>query len=151
MSSNSFFSVSEYTTFLSLPVNATQVHIVNRAPLFTHMGERHHFYFIVSTTGLKLEVVFGISSHSCKSGGSIHCLRDGQHGAECDPPIPTGWWPPRVPSSPDPWPFARDGGAAASRTTATGYKHTGPIWKKLTVDSCFNSWSGKKWNQYKNV
>uniref|UniRef100_A0A7N6BKK5 Peptidase M12B domain-containing protein n=1 Tax=Anabas testudineus TaxID=64144 RepID=A0A7N6BKK5_ANATE len=28
----------EYTTFLSLPVNATQVHIVNRAPLFTHMG-----------------------------------------------------------------------------------------------------------------
>lgn len=28
----------EYTTFLSLPVNATQVHIVNRAPLFTHLG-----------------------------------------------------------------------------------------------------------------
>lgn len=31
--------VSEYTTFLSLPVNATQVHVINRAPLFTHMGE----------------------------------------------------------------------------------------------------------------
>uniref|UniRef100_A0A8C4IR94 Peptidase M12B domain-containing protein n=1 Tax=Dicentrarchus labrax TaxID=13489 RepID=A0A8C4IR94_DICLA len=33
----------EYTTFLSLPVNATQVHIVNRAPLFTHMGGCHRF------------------------------------------------------------------------------------------------------------
>ncbi|KAK2837569.1 hypothetical protein Q5P01_014781 [Channa striata] len=41
----------EYTTFLHLPVNATQVHIVNRAPVFTHMavmvGDRH----IVSGTG----------------------------------------------------------------------------------------------------
>lgn len=35
---NSIISFLEYTTFLSLPVNATQVHIVNRAPLFTHMG-----------------------------------------------------------------------------------------------------------------
>lgn len=34
----SIVSFLEYTTFLSLPVNATQVHIVNRAPLFTHMG-----------------------------------------------------------------------------------------------------------------
>lgn len=36
------FHFSEYTTFLSLPVNATQVHIINQAPLFTHMGELHH-------------------------------------------------------------------------------------------------------------
>lgn len=43
MSYISLLSVSEYTTFISLPVNATQVHIVNRAPLFTHMGECRHF------------------------------------------------------------------------------------------------------------
>ncbi|KAM7416283.1 hypothetical protein PAMA_018380 [Pampus argenteus] len=38
----------EYTTFLSLPVNATQVHIVNRAPLFTHMAVMAGDRYIVS-------------------------------------------------------------------------------------------------------
>uniref|UniRef100_A0A7N5ZVK4 Peptidase M12B domain-containing protein n=1 Tax=Anabas testudineus TaxID=64144 RepID=A0A7N5ZVK4_ANATE len=38
----------EYTTFLSLPVNATQVHIVNRAPLFTHMAVMVGDRYIVS-------------------------------------------------------------------------------------------------------
>lgn len=32
------FSQQEYSTFLTLPVNATQVHLVNMAPLFTHLG-----------------------------------------------------------------------------------------------------------------
>ncbi|XP_042278248.1 A disintegrin and metalloproteinase with thrombospondin motifs 13 [Thunnus maccoyii] len=38
----------EYTTFLTLPVNATQVHIVNRAPLFTHMAVTTGDRYIVS-------------------------------------------------------------------------------------------------------
>ncbi|XP_075960748.1 A disintegrin and metalloproteinase with thrombospondin motifs 13 [Anarhichas minor] len=41
----------EYTTFLSLPVNATQVHIVNRAPLFTHMAVMVGDRYIVSGMG----------------------------------------------------------------------------------------------------
>uniref|UniRef100_A0A8C4IX19 A disintegrin and metalloproteinase with thrombospondin motifs 13 n=1 Tax=Dicentrarchus labrax TaxID=13489 RepID=A0A8C4IX19_DICLA len=41
----------EYTTFLSLPVNATQVHIVNRAPLFTHMAVTDGDRYIVSGRG----------------------------------------------------------------------------------------------------
>ncbi|XP_073322095.1 A disintegrin and metalloproteinase with thrombospondin motifs 13 [Pagrus major] len=41
----------EYTTFLSLPVNATQVHIVNRAPLFTHMAVTVGDGYIVSGRG----------------------------------------------------------------------------------------------------
>ncbi|XP_028269597.1 A disintegrin and metalloproteinase with thrombospondin motifs 13 [Parambassis ranga] len=41
----------EYTTFLSLPVNATQVHIVNRAPLFTHMAVIVGDQYIVSGRG----------------------------------------------------------------------------------------------------
>ncbi|XP_018525002.1 A disintegrin and metalloproteinase with thrombospondin motifs 13 [Lates calcarifer] len=41
----------EYTTFLSLPVNATQVHIVNRAPLFTHMAVTVGDKYIVSGGG----------------------------------------------------------------------------------------------------
>uniref|UniRef100_A0A3B4VNT6 ADAM metallopeptidase with thrombospondin type 1 motif, 13 n=1 Tax=Seriola dumerili TaxID=41447 RepID=A0A3B4VNT6_SERDU len=41
----------EYTTFLSLPVNASQVHIVNRAPLFTHMAVMVGDRYIVSGTG----------------------------------------------------------------------------------------------------
>uniref|UniRef100_A0A8C9X0I6 ADAM metallopeptidase with thrombospondin type 1 motif, 13 n=1 Tax=Sander lucioperca TaxID=283035 RepID=A0A8C9X0I6_SANLU len=41
----------EYTTFLSLPVNATQVHIVNRTPLFTHMAVMVGGRYIVSGTG----------------------------------------------------------------------------------------------------
>ncbi|XP_035495568.2 A disintegrin and metalloproteinase with thrombospondin motifs 13 isoform X2 [Scophthalmus maximus] len=41
----------EYTTFLSLPVNATQVHIVNRAPLFTHMAVKVGDRYIVSGSG----------------------------------------------------------------------------------------------------
>uniref|UniRef100_A0A3Q3K615 Peptidase M12B domain-containing protein n=1 Tax=Monopterus albus TaxID=43700 RepID=A0A3Q3K615_MONAL len=41
----------EYTTFLSLPVNATQVHIVNRAPLFTHMAVMVGDQYIVSGMG----------------------------------------------------------------------------------------------------
>ncbi|XP_054466491.1 A disintegrin and metalloproteinase with thrombospondin motifs 13 [Anoplopoma fimbria] len=41
----------DYTTFLSLPVNATQVHIVNRAPLFTHMAVMVGDRYIVSGTG----------------------------------------------------------------------------------------------------
>lgn len=38
----------EYVTFLSLPVNATQVHIINRAPLFTHMAVVAESQYIVS-------------------------------------------------------------------------------------------------------
>ncbi|XP_045890973.1 A disintegrin and metalloproteinase with thrombospondin motifs 13 [Micropterus dolomieu] len=41
----------EYTTFLSLPVNATQVHIVNRAPVFTHMAVMIGDQYIVSGMG----------------------------------------------------------------------------------------------------
>ncbi|KAM9360696.1 A disintegrin and metalloproteinase with thrombospondin motifs 13 [Symphorus nematophorus] len=41
----------EYTTFLSLPVNATQVHVVNKAPLFTHMAVRVGNQYIVSGRG----------------------------------------------------------------------------------------------------
>uniref|UniRef100_A0A3Q0SRL3 ADAM metallopeptidase with thrombospondin type 1 motif, 13 n=1 Tax=Amphilophus citrinellus TaxID=61819 RepID=A0A3Q0SRL3_AMPCI len=41
----------EYTTFLSVPVNATQVHIVNKAPLFTHMAVKAGEKYIVSGTG----------------------------------------------------------------------------------------------------
>ncbi|XP_059193400.1 A disintegrin and metalloproteinase with thrombospondin motifs 13 [Centropristis striata] len=41
----------EYTTFLSLPVNATQVHIINRAPLFTHMAVMVGDQYIVSGIG----------------------------------------------------------------------------------------------------
>jgi len=29
----------EYVTFLSLPYNTTVVHVTNRRPLFTHLGE----------------------------------------------------------------------------------------------------------------
>ncbi|KAF7658579.1 hypothetical protein LDENG_00010810 [Lucifuga dentata] len=41
----------EYITFLSLPVNTTQVHIVNRAPLFTHMAVMVEDHYIVSGMG----------------------------------------------------------------------------------------------------
>ncbi|KAM3868392.1 A disintegrin and metalloproteinase with thrombospondin motifs 13 [Diretmus argenteus] len=41
----------EYITFLSLPVNATQVHIVNGAPVFTHMAVMVGDRYIVSGTG----------------------------------------------------------------------------------------------------
>ncbi|XP_060893643.1 A disintegrin and metalloproteinase with thrombospondin motifs 13 [Labrus mixtus] len=41
----------EYTNFLSLPVNATQVHIVNMAPLFTHMAVIVGDGYIVSGRG----------------------------------------------------------------------------------------------------
>ncbi|XP_029960004.1 A disintegrin and metalloproteinase with thrombospondin motifs 13 [Salarias fasciatus] len=41
----------EYTTFASLPVNATQVQIVNRAPLFTHMAVKVGGRYIVSGMG----------------------------------------------------------------------------------------------------
>lgn len=41
----------EYTTFLSLPVNATQVHVVNSAPLFTHMAVMVGDQYIVSGKG----------------------------------------------------------------------------------------------------
>ncbi|XP_051923960.1 A disintegrin and metalloproteinase with thrombospondin motifs 13 isoform X1 [Hippocampus zosterae] len=41
----------EYTTFLSLPLNATQVYIINRAPLFTHMAVIYGDEYIVSGTG----------------------------------------------------------------------------------------------------
>ncbi|XP_071338451.1 A disintegrin and metalloproteinase with thrombospondin motifs 13 isoform X2 [Trachinotus anak] len=41
----------EYTTFLSVPVNASQVHIVNRAPLFTHLAVMVGDRYIVSGTG----------------------------------------------------------------------------------------------------
>ncbi|XP_037338598.2 A disintegrin and metalloproteinase with thrombospondin motifs 13 isoform X2 [Pungitius pungitius] len=41
----------EYTTFLSLPVNATQVHVVNRAPLFTHMAVIVGDRYVVSGMG----------------------------------------------------------------------------------------------------
>ncbi|XP_070690275.1 A disintegrin and metalloproteinase with thrombospondin motifs 13 [Pempheris klunzingeri] len=41
----------EYTTFISLPMNATQVHIVNRAPLFTHMAVMVGDRYIVSGGG----------------------------------------------------------------------------------------------------
>uniref|UniRef100_A0A3P9JHV4 ADAM metallopeptidase with thrombospondin type 1 motif, 13 n=1 Tax=Oryzias latipes TaxID=8090 RepID=A0A3P9JHV4_ORYLA len=41
----------EYSTFLTLPVNATQVHIVNRAPLFTHTAVMTGDQYIVSGKG----------------------------------------------------------------------------------------------------
>ncbi|MED6286602.1 hypothetical protein CHARACLAT_007748 [Characodon lateralis] len=41
----------EYTTFLTLPVNATQVHIVNRAPVFTHLAIMVGDQYIVSGKG----------------------------------------------------------------------------------------------------
>ncbi|XP_049619509.1 A disintegrin and metalloproteinase with thrombospondin motifs 13 [Syngnathus scovelli] len=41
----------EYTTFLSVPLNATQVHIINRAPLFTHMAVLYGDQYIVSGMG----------------------------------------------------------------------------------------------------
>ncbi|XP_076010207.1 A disintegrin and metalloproteinase with thrombospondin motifs 13 isoform X2 [Genypterus blacodes] len=41
----------EYITFLTLPVNATQVHIVNKAPLFTHMAVMVGNQYIVSGMG----------------------------------------------------------------------------------------------------
>uniref|UniRef100_A0A4W6FMU0 ADAM metallopeptidase with thrombospondin type 1 motif, 13 n=1 Tax=Lates calcarifer TaxID=8187 RepID=A0A4W6FMU0_LATCA len=62
----------EYTTFLSLPVNATQVHIVNRAPLFTHMGD---YQFYVPTRGVQKHVYVcsdevtnsHLEEHSCET------------------------------------------------------------------------------------
>ncbi|KAG7275673.1 hypothetical protein CRUP_028834, partial [Coryphaenoides rupestris] len=41
----------EYVTFISLPVNATQVHIVNRAPVFTHMAVMVGDRYVVAGTG----------------------------------------------------------------------------------------------------
>ncbi|CAL8332418.1 unnamed protein product [Arctogadus glacialis] len=41
----------EYVTFLSLPVNATQVLIVNSAPVFTHMAVMVGDRYVVSGTG----------------------------------------------------------------------------------------------------
>uniref|UniRef100_A0A8C5E220 ADAM metallopeptidase with thrombospondin type 1 motif, 13 n=1 Tax=Gouania willdenowi TaxID=441366 RepID=A0A8C5E220_GOUWI len=41
----------EYTTFIKLPVNATQVHVINTAPLFTHMSVMVDDGYIVSGTG----------------------------------------------------------------------------------------------------
>ncbi|XP_061527353.1 A disintegrin and metalloproteinase with thrombospondin motifs 13 [Phycodurus eques] len=41
----------EYTTFLSLPLNATQVYMVNRAPLFTHLAVLYGDQYIVSGAG----------------------------------------------------------------------------------------------------
>lgn len=32
-------TIPEYVTFLALPGNSTEVHVVNRKPLFTHLGE----------------------------------------------------------------------------------------------------------------
>lgn len=32
-------TLPEYVTFLSLPYNTTSVHVTNRRPLFTHLGE----------------------------------------------------------------------------------------------------------------
>ncbi|XP_077377765.1 A disintegrin and metalloproteinase with thrombospondin motifs 13 isoform X2 [Festucalex cinctus] len=42
---------SEYTTFLSLPLNATQVYIINKAPLFTHLAVLYGDQYVVSGTG----------------------------------------------------------------------------------------------------
>ncbi|XP_034547279.1 A disintegrin and metalloproteinase with thrombospondin motifs 13 isoform X1 [Notolabrus celidotus] len=41
----------EYTTFLSLPANATQIHIINMAPLFTHMAVTVGDGYILSGRG----------------------------------------------------------------------------------------------------
>ncbi|KAM9857744.1 A disintegrin and metalloproteinase with thrombospondin motifs 13 [Aulostomus maculatus] len=41
----------EYMSFLTLPLNATQVYIVNRAPLFTHMAVMYGDQYIVSGAG----------------------------------------------------------------------------------------------------
>ncbi|XP_011613507.2 A disintegrin and metalloproteinase with thrombospondin motifs 13 isoform X1 [Takifugu rubripes] len=49
----------EYTTFLSLPVNATQVHVINRAPLFTHMAVVLRSQYIVAGRGaMSLNVTY---------------------------------------------------------------------------------------------
>uniref|UniRef100_A0A3B3YI51 Peptidase M12B domain-containing protein n=1 Tax=Poecilia mexicana TaxID=48701 RepID=A0A3B3YI51_9TELE len=45
------FSRKDYNTFLTLPVNATQVHIVNRAPVFTHLAVLVGDQYIVSGSG----------------------------------------------------------------------------------------------------
>ncbi|XP_061673289.1 A disintegrin and metalloproteinase with thrombospondin motifs 13 isoform X2 [Syngnathoides biaculeatus] len=41
----------DYTTFLTLPLNATQVYIVNRAPLFTHLAVLYGDRYIIAGTG----------------------------------------------------------------------------------------------------
>ncbi|XP_043967332.1 A disintegrin and metalloproteinase with thrombospondin motifs 13 [Gambusia affinis] len=41
----------DYNTFLTLPVNATKVHIVNRAPVFTHLAVMVGDQYIVSGSG----------------------------------------------------------------------------------------------------
>ncbi|KAJ7994162.1 hypothetical protein DPEC_G00263050 [Dallia pectoralis] len=41
----------EYVTFLTLPANATQVHIVNRAPVFTHLAVLAGDQYVVSGNG----------------------------------------------------------------------------------------------------
>ncbi|XP_053727071.1 A disintegrin and metalloproteinase with thrombospondin motifs 13 isoform X2 [Synchiropus splendidus] len=41
----------EYTTFLSLPLNATQVHVINKAPVFTHMAVMFGDRYVVSGMG----------------------------------------------------------------------------------------------------
>ncbi|XP_077417483.1 A disintegrin and metalloproteinase with thrombospondin motifs 13 isoform X3 [Vanacampus margaritifer] len=41
----------EYTTFLSLPLNATQVYIINKAPLFTHLAVLYGDQYVVSGMG----------------------------------------------------------------------------------------------------
>uniref|UniRef100_A0A096LWX1 ADAM metallopeptidase with thrombospondin type 1 motif, 13 n=1 Tax=Poecilia formosa TaxID=48698 RepID=A0A096LWX1_POEFO len=46
----------DYNTFLTLPVNATQVHIVNRAPVFTHLDDDHVEYRLHLTPDLLPEM-----------------------------------------------------------------------------------------------
>ncbi|KAM6954456.1 A disintegrin and metalloproteinase with thrombospondin motifs 13 [Aplochiton taeniatus] len=41
----------EYVTFLTLPVNSTQVHVVNKAPVFTHLAVLVGDHYIVSGQG----------------------------------------------------------------------------------------------------
>lgn len=92
----------------------------------------------ISTTGVTgTKTCFGVCVRSCNGWGSVHCVRDGQHGAEYDSPLRAGRWPLRVPPPPDPWPFARDGGAAAARTAVRRDKHTGQERKKTFI---FEKW-----------
>uniref|UniRef100_A0AAY4EV48 Uncharacterized protein n=1 Tax=Denticeps clupeoides TaxID=299321 RepID=A0AAY4EV48_9TELE len=41
----------EYITFLTLPVNATQIHVINRKPVFTHLAVLVEDRYVVSGTG----------------------------------------------------------------------------------------------------
>lgn len=116
------FSPSVYTTFLSVPVNATQVHIINRAPLFTHMGEccfeMSRFLFIYFFKEKSQNLNSSVCDCSRVAGKSLRGVWTGHHGGERDLPIGSGWGPPWVSTLPQPGSSAWNGRAADAWTTA---------------------------------